>query len=129
MDKQYEQFFQNDPTLIVADRFPFLYLASDYGVNYHAAFSGCSSEAGASFEVIISLIDAAEKSGAPVIFQTDDSGSDVAWRVAKECGLPLCTLYSCQSVTNAQLESGASYICFMQKNLETLKEAYTDVNS
>ena len=130
LDSAYEQFFSSaEPTLIVADRFPFLYLAHDYDVNYHAAFSGCSSEQGASFEVVLSLIDEVNKSGVGVVFDTDSSGSDVAKRVAKECGAEIKTLYSCQSVTWAQLESGASYISFMEKNLETLREAYRDVNS
>ncbi len=130
LDESYEQFFSSvKPTLIVADRFPFLYLAHDYDVNYHAAFSGCSSEQGASFEVVLSLIDEVNESGVGVVFDTDSSGSDVAKRVAKECGAEIKTLYSCQSVTMAQLERGASYISFMEKNLETLREAYRDVNS
>ena len=130
LDGSYEQFFSSaEPVLIVADRFPFLYLAHDYDVIYRAAFSGCSSETGASFEVVLSLIAEAKKNGASVIFDTDNSGSDVAKRVADECKIEIKTLYSCQSVTSAQLEGGASYISFMEKNLETLKEAYKDVNS
>ena len=130
LDSVYEQFFSSaEPTLIVADRFPFLYLAHDYDVNYHAAFSGCSSETGASFEVVLSLIDEVKECGASVVFDTDNSGSDVAKRVAAECGAEIKTLYSCQSVTRAQLECGESYISFMEKNLETLREAYKDVNS
>ena len=130
LDGEYKQFFSStEPTVIVADRFPFLYLADDYGVNYHAAFSGCSSETGASFEVVISLIDEVRENKSTVIFDTDSSGSDVAKRVADECGVEIKTLYSCQSVTYSQLESGESYISFMKKNLETLKEAYKDVNS
>lgn len=130
LDLAYEEFFSSvEPTLIVADRFPFLYLAHDYDVSYHAAFSGCSSETGASFEVVLSLIDRVRENKSAVIFDTDNSGSDVAKRVAQECKAKISTLYSCQSVTAAQLESGASYIYFMEKNLETLMEAYKDVNS
>ena len=129
LDEKYEDLFKSSPTLIVADRFPFLYLAHDYGVNYHAAFSGCSSETGASFEAVISLIDAVNESGVGVVFDTDNSGSDVAKIVAEECKVQLKTLYSCQSVTHRELESGASYIYFMEKNLETLREAFGNVNS
>lgn len=128
LDKAYEEFFGADITLIVADRFPFLYLAHDYGIDYHAAFSGCSSETGASFEVVISLIEEVKESGTRVVFDTDNSGSDVAKRVAQECGAELMTLYSCQSVTRAQIGDGASYIYLMEKNLETLREAYENVN-
>ena len=129
LDASYEQFFSSvNPTLIVADRFPFLYLVQDYDVHYHAAFSGCSSETGASFEVVLSLIDKVKESGAGVVFDTDASGSDVAKRVAGECSADIKTLYSCQSVTRAQLESGVSYISFMEQNLETLREAYKNDN-
>lgn len=128
LDAQYEEFFSQERTLIVADRFPFLYLAHDYGVDYHAAFSGCSSETGASFEVMISLIDKVNQSSARVVFDTDNSGSDIARCVSRECGVELKTLYSCQSVTSSEIKNGATYIYFMEKNLETLKEAYTDVD-
>lgn len=125
LDAEFEELFSgNDITLIVGDRFPFLYLAHDYGVAYHAAFSGCSSETGASFEVIMSLIDEAKECNARVIFDTDNSGSDVARRVAEECGCEVRTLYSCQSITNDALEHGETYISLMRKNLDTLREAY-----
>ena len=38
--------------LLFADRFPFRYLAEDYGIKYFAAFSGCSAETEASFETV-----------------------------------------------------------------------------
>lgn len=130
LDTSYNEFFSSvEPTLIVADRFPFLYLAHDYSVDYHAAFSGCSSETGASFEVVLSLIHEVRENNSTVIFDTDNSDSDVAKRVSDECGVEIKTLYSCQSVTSEQLNSGETYISFMEKNLETLKEAYKDVNS
>lgn len=36
-------------TLLFADRFPFRYLTDDYGLDYYAAFAGCSAESEASF--------------------------------------------------------------------------------
>ena len=44
-------------TIVVADRFPFRYLAEDYGLTYYAAFPGCSAETEASFETIVFLSD------------------------------------------------------------------------
>lgn len=126
LDSQYEELFSDDITLIVGDRFPFLYLAHDYGVNYHAAFSGCSSETGASFETILSLIEEVKNNNVGVVFDTDKSGSDVALKVAEVCGAKVETLYSCQSVTSEQLGNGESYLTFMKKNLETLREAYSN---
>lgn len=42
-------------TLLFGDRFPFRYLADDYGLDYYAAFSGCSAETEASFETVAFL--------------------------------------------------------------------------
>lgn len=129
LDAEYEELFEEiSPTLIIADRFPFLYLTHDYNVDYHAAFSGCSSETGASFEVVKSLIDEMNENGIGVVFDVDNSDSDVAHRVAESCNATIYTLYSCQSVTHRQLEDGESYLSFMKTNLSTLREAYKDVN-
>ncbi len=129
LGSDYKDFFEEiKPTLIIADRFPFVYLTHEYGVAHHAAFSGCSSETGASFEVVMSLIDEVRNSGVGVVFDVDGSGSDVARRVAESTGAELKTLYSCQSVTQKQLSDGESYLSFMEKNLQTLKEAYKNVN-
>ena len=42
-------------TVLFGDRFPFRYLTDDYGLDYYAAFTGCSAETEASFETIIFL--------------------------------------------------------------------------
>ena len=42
--------------LVFADRFPFRYLADDYGLSYFAAFPGCSAETEASFETVAFLL-------------------------------------------------------------------------
>ncbi|MBQ1422740.1 MAG: zinc ABC transporter substrate-binding protein, partial [Firmicutes bacterium] len=42
-------------TLLFGDRFPFRYLADDYGLSYYAAFVGCSSETEASFATVTFL--------------------------------------------------------------------------
>ena len=46
LDAEYEKAVgeANVKTLVFADRFPFLYLFKDYGLQYFAAFSGCSTE-------------------------------------------------------------------------------------
>ena len=38
-------------TILVGDRFPFLYLAEDYDIHYFAAYSGCSADVEASVHV------------------------------------------------------------------------------
>ena len=51
LDAQYTDMVEQESvrdTFLVADRFPFRYLAQDYGLQYYAAFSGCSAETEAS---------------------------------------------------------------------------------
>lgn len=53
-------------TLLFADRFPFRYLVDDYGLNYYAAFSGCSAESEASFDTVSFLAKKVDELGFPV---------------------------------------------------------------
>ena len=39
-------------TVLFGDRFPFRYLTDDYGLDYYAAFVGCSAETEASFKTV-----------------------------------------------------------------------------
>ena len=54
LDGKYKETVQNATfhTLLFGDRFPFRYLVDDYGIDYYAAFVGCSAETEASFETI-----------------------------------------------------------------------------
>lgn len=51
LDRQYQENVKNSATetLLFGDRFPFRYMVDDYGLNYYAAFAGCSAESEASF--------------------------------------------------------------------------------
>ncbi|MCR5344941.1 MAG: metal ABC transporter substrate-binding protein, partial [Lachnospiraceae bacterium] len=57
LDEKYNTAVQNASfhTLLFGDRFPFRYLVDDYGLDYYAAFVGCSAETEASFETITFL--------------------------------------------------------------------------
>ncbi len=62
LDKEYQDTVEHAKrkTLLFADRFPFRYLADDYGLKYYAAFKGCSAETEASFKTITFLANAAD---------------------------------------------------------------------
>ena len=51
--------------LVFADRYPFRYLAHDYGLTCYAAFSGCSAESEASFATILALVKHVEEHALP----------------------------------------------------------------
>ncbi|MBR2460786.1 MAG: zinc ABC transporter substrate-binding protein [Clostridia bacterium] len=128
LDAQYEEAIRaaTHKTLIFADRFPFVYMTEDYGLGYHAAFSGCSTEVNASFETTSRLIEAVGEEGVTKILITDtapENAPAVANTVASSTGAGILSMNSCQSVTRAQISDGATYLEIMTENLETLKKA------
>ena len=113
-------------TVIVADRFPFRYLADEYGLDYYAAFAGCSAETEASFETVAFLSKKIEETGAKTIFTLENSDGKLAKTVienSKAGDIKVAELNSLQSVTAEQISEGAGYISLMEGNLEVLKQA------
>ncbi len=112
-------------TILVADRFPFRYLAADYGLHYFAAFAGCSAETEASFATVLGLSKHVDELGLPVILVTENGTGDIAEAVSEgsESDPPVRTLDSLQSIT-AEIEAqGVTYLSVMESNLTVLKEA------
>jgi len=113
-------------TLVFADRFPFVYMTNDYGLSYHAAFSGCSTEVNASFETTQRLIEAVRTEGVSCVMITDASPENapaVATTVATSAVVKVLSLVSCQSITRSRIEAGATYLDIMTQNLAVLTEA------
>lgn len=109
-------------TLLFADRFPFRYLADDYGLTCYAAFSGCSAETEASFETMTFLVDTVKEQSLPFVLMIDGSDGSVAETVSRQSGAEIRTLNSCQSVSPDDIAAGASYLTIMENNLAVLSE-------
>ena len=125
LDEKYTSVLKNAKhrTLIFADRFPFRYLTDDYGLDYYAAFPGCSAETEASFETIALLAKKADENGS-FIFVTETSDRNIAKAVNRSTAKKdkkILTLDSMQSVKKNDIKNGITYISVMEKNLETLK--------
>ncbi len=110
-------------TILVADRFPFRYLTEDYGIEYFAAFPGCSAESEASFETMTFLIEKTKELSLPCILVIEKSDGKLADTISRETGAKVLTLGSCQSVTQADADKGLTYLSVMENNLTTLTEA------
>ncbi len=123
--------------LLLADRFPFLYLSQDYGIQVHAAFEGCSAETEASFETIIDLAEdltSEELSHILILKNSSTNLADTIIRAAKENSeknsgknyedrqIKICELDSLQSVTAEDIAGGFSYLGAMKKNKEVISE-------
>lgn len=125
LDKEYTEALKNakHKAMIFADRFPFRYFTEDYGLDYYAAFPGCSAETEASFETVIFLAKKADENS-DCIFITETSNGDIAKAVNRNTAKrnkKILTLDSMQSVSEKDIKNGLTYISVMQKNLETLK--------
>ena len=113
-------------TLLFADRFPFRYMTDDYGIDYYAAFPGCSAESEASFETIAFLskkIDELSLKHVMTIEGGDDSIAKTVISNTNSKDQDILVLNSIQSVTSAEIESGLSYLDIMEDNLKVLEKA------
>lgn len=113
-------------TMVFADRFPFAYLARDYGLTYHAAFSGCSAETEASFSTITMLAREADENDLPVIMVIETSDQSIAKTVIQNSNntqRKIVVMDSMQSVTQKRIDEGETYLGIMEKNLAALKRA------
>ncbi len=128
LDRSFHMLFDDRPqTLIFGDRFPFRYLTEDYGLDYYAAFTGCSAETEASFETVTFLAEKADELNATAIFTIENSDCTIADAVienTKTKSQNIKVLDSIQSVNKKQIDEGAAYLTIMKENYEILKEVY-----
>ena len=113
-------------TLLFGDRFPFRYLVDDYGLDYFAAFVGCSAESEASFETIVFLSNKVDELHLKAIMQIESADGKIANTIRNQTQTKdqtVLTLDSMQSVTAKDVKNGTTYLGVMERNLEVLKEA------
>ena len=109
--------------MIFGDRFPFRYFADAYGLDYYAAFPGCSSETEPSAATVAFLTDKVSEEKLPVVFYIEFSNHKVADAIAEATGAKAMLFHSCHNVSAEELEAGATYLSLMENNVEVLKEA------
>ena len=109
-------------TLIFADRFPFRYLMDDYGLEYYAAFSGCSAESDPTLSTLMFLAEKLDALKLPALITIDGSNQKAAKGVldaAKSKDVKILTLNSMQSAA----DKNDTYLSIMENNLSVLKQA------
>lgn len=112
-------------TLIFADRFPMRYFADEYGFDYYAAFPGCSSKTEASSATVVFLIEKVKSENIPAVFCIEFSDGRLADTLCSETGAKKYTLHSCHNVTRDDFLNGVTYVELMDRNIRTLKEAFS----
>ena len=128
LDAQYQDAVDSakTKTLLFGDRFPFRYLTDDYGLDYYAAFIGCSAESEASFETVTYLANKVDELGLKAIMKIETSDGSIANTVrdnTKTKDQEILTLDSLQNVTSDRVDAGTTYLSVMTDNLEVLKQA------
>jgi len=118
--------------VIIADRNPFNYLLSDAGIEYMAAFDGCSAETEASFETITELANYINDNELQTVLYLDNgtqSFPDILDSVTQastywqENGGDLRGLYSMDANFSDEINLDTSYVSLMWTNYYTLAAA------
>lgn len=123
LDGEFSAFFETveDKTLIFGDRFPLLYFVRHYGLDYFAAFPGCTAQTEPSAATLTFLSDKIKSEEVGYIYYTELSNHVIADSLASATGVKTAIFYSCHNVTREDFEKGEGYLSLMRKNLETLK--------
>ena len=113
-------------TLLFGDRFPFRYLVDDYGLDYFAAFVGCSAETEASFETVIFLSKKVDELDLNTVLKIESGDGKIARTIiqnTKAKAAKVLTLDSIQATSLKDAKAGKTYLKIMEDNLKILAEA------
>ena len=121
LDRDFTAFFDRlpDRTIVFGDRFPLLYFARAYDLNYYAAFPGCGTQTEPSAATIAFLTEKARD--LPAVWYIEFSNHLVADSIAEAAGTETAQFHTCHNVSKADLEAGVTYISLMRGNLEALR--------
>lgn len=108
--------------IVLADRFPLLYFCEEYGLDYRAAFLGCSTETEPSAATMAYLIDRVRAEQIPCVYYLENSSGIVAEAIAEATDAEPCLIYSCQTVSVEDHRSGETYLSLMWRNVEALQK-------
>ena len=128
LDEQYQSAVDcaTQKTVLFGDRFPFRYLVDDYGLNYYAAFVGCSAETEASFETITFLAGKVDELKLQAVLTIEGKEHRIAETIVsntKDQNQSVLTMDSMQATTSTDVQNGATYLSIMEQNLSVLKQA------
>ena len=123
LDREFADFFASRPdgVLVFGDRFPLRYFAAEYGVEYYAAFPGCSTQTEPSAATVAFLTELVRDRHVSTVWYIEFSNHLVADSIAEAAGAETAMFHTCHNVTQAEMDGGATYLSLMRGNLETLR--------
>lgn len=112
--------------IVVGDRFPLLYFATEFSLDWECAFPGCSTETEPSLVRLSKLTDTIEKDKIKTILKLEMSENKVADTLADETNTKVRTFYSAESVSKEDFANNITYVDLMERNNNALKEALSN---
>lgn len=112
--------------IVVGDRFPLLYFATEFSLDWECAFPGCSTETEPSLDRLSKLTDTIEKDKIKTILKLEMSENKVADTLADETNTKVRTFYSAESVLKEDFANNITYVDLMERNNNALKEALSN---
>lgn len=112
--------------MLFCDRFPFVYLLEDYGVEYSAAFEGCSADADADFATVLRLIEELNAHGLDSVIACEGSDVALARTVISSSSVEggrVLVMNSLQAMSEREIAKGVSYLSVMEENLGVMRIA------
>ena len=124
LDRDFAAFFDTlpDRTIVFGDRFPLLYFAEAYDLDYYAAFPGCGAQTEPSAATVAFLTRKVREERLPAVWYIEFSNHLVADSIAEAAGVETAQFHTCHNVSRADLEAGATCLSLMRANLEALRE-------
>jgi zinc transport system substrate-binding protein len=128
LDAKHKEVVTKAPVKVVlfGDRFPFRYLTDDYGLQYYAAFNGCSAETEASFATVAFLAKKMDELKLPAVLTIEGRQHKLAQTIVentKAKNQKVLTLNSMQAATEEEIKNGITYLAVMEQNLNVFQEA------
>lgn len=124
-DSEFREIVKNAKrkTLIFGDRFPVRYFVEEYGLDYYAAFPGCSSSVEANPRTVEYLINKIKSEKIPSVFYIELSDRRMAKVLSEETGAKMLLFHSAHNVSAEDFKNGITYLEIMENNEKALKEA------
>ena len=123
LDRQIEETVKNSKrkSIVFAGRFAHLYFINRYGLEYKAAFDGCSTESEPSVKRISKIISFIKENEIPYVYYEELTEPKIANSLAEQTGTKSLKFSTIHNITKEQMENNITYMDLMKENLYNLK--------
>lgn len=108
--------------IVFGDKFPLRYFFDEYGLEYRAAFTGCSTDTEPSAKTIAYLIDKVRTEQLQAVYYLELSSHRVADIIGEETKAEPLLFHTCHNVTRREFDSGVTYLKLMEQNAINLRK-------